>query len=38
LRRAVQLNPGNLAAHKLLSAVMAIGLVYDAPTLAAQTR
>jgi tetratricopeptide (TPR) repeat protein len=38
LRRAVQLNPSNLAAHKLLSAVLAIGLVYNAPTLAAQTR
>ena len=38
LRRAVQLNPNNLPAHKLLSAVMAIGLVYNAPTLAAQTR
>ncbi len=38
LRRAVELNPNNLSAHKLLSAVMAIGLVYSAPTLAAQTR
>jgi len=38
LRKAVQLNPSNLPAHKLLSAVMALGLVYGLPELAPDKR
>ncbi|MGA2111177.1 MAG: tetratricopeptide repeat protein [Anaerolineales bacterium] len=38
LRQAVRLNPNNLPAHKLLSAVMALGLVYGLPELAPDKR
>jgi hypothetical protein len=38
LRKAVQIEPHNLAAHKLLSGVMALSLVYGISPQAADAR
>ncbi len=38
LRKAVQIEPQNLAAHKLLSGVMALSLVYGMPAQSVDAR